>query len=414
MRRLWRRAIAVLGGCLAIILVAVPTLWWLANPAVPDAFYVALDPAPEDPGRLLRQEPFERNLPAGARAWRILYTTTRANDAPALGSAIVMVARRAGATARPVIAWTHGTTGVVPGCAPSLLAEPFANVPALAALIERDWIYVAADYVGQGTAGPHPYLIGEDEGRSALDAVRAARQIEGLNAGAATVVWGHSQGGNAALWTAIVAPSYAPDVPVAGVAAIAPATDLPALVEELQHTLTGRIMSAYLLQSYSQTYVDVDFDAYARGWSGLMARDMSRRCFAGRAALFSALEAASVRGTIFATPPTSGALGARLVENTPDRTVSQPLLIAQGVIDDLVLPAIQARFVAQRCQEGQALEYRRYAGRHHLSVVAPDSPLNEDLVNWTQDRLSGVSPPLGCTDELVPEVGTLDRVRSGS
>lgn len=62
---------------------------------------------------------------------------------------------------RPVIAWTHGTTGVVEGCAPSVIADPFANVPAVQPLLDKGWIFVATDYAGQGTTGPHAYLIGK-------------------------------------------------------------------------------------------------------------------------------------------------------------------------------------------------------------------------------------------------------------
>ena len=56
------------------------------------------------------------------------------------------------------------------------------------------------------------------------------------------MVWGHSQGGHAALWTGIVAPTYASDVPIAGVAAAAPASDLKPLLDTVQHTRVGRLL----------------------------------------------------------------------------------------------------------------------------------------------------------------------------
>jgi len=36
-----------------------------------------------------------------------------------------------------------------------------------------------------------------------------------------TVVWGHSQGGHSALWSGIIGPRYAPEIEIAGMAAIA-------------------------------------------------------------------------------------------------------------------------------------------------------------------------------------------------
>src|SRR3546814_15681652 len=73
---------------------------------------------------------------------------------------------------------------------------------------------------------PHPYLVGGDTARSVLDAVRAARAIPGAAAGGQFAVWGESQGGHAALWTAISAKSYAPALRLVGTAAAAPPTDL--------------------------------------------------------------------------------------------------------------------------------------------------------------------------------------------
>lgn len=381
---------------LAVPIAATTAAWLAARPVEPDAFYSAPGSLPAEPGKLLRQETFGRGVPADARAWRILYSTTRFDGAPALASAIVMVSRSVAGGPRPIIAWAHGTTGVVPGCASSLLEQPFENVPALRSLLDRGWIYVATDYTGQGTPGPHPYLIGEGQARSMLDAVRAARRVDGLRADTRTVVWGHSQGGHTALWTGIVAPDYAPDVKIAGIAAIAPASDLRPLLDRAQYTPVGRIMSSFVLRAYSESYSDVSLDDYVAMPTRLLAGDMANRCLAGRKALFSMFEAFLVGDTIFRTPPTSGALAQRLAQNTPDRPSGQPLLIAQGLADDLVLPEIQSAFVRRRCDAGQILEFRGYAGRNHLSVVASDSPLTADLVRWTQERLAGKQPPERC------------------
>jgi pimeloyl-ACP methyl ester carboxylesterase len=247
-----------------------------------------------------------------------------------------------------------------------------------------------------GTSGPHPYLIGEGEARSALDSIRAARQMKELRLHGGVVVWGHSQGGHAALWTGILAPAYAPELNILGVAAMAPASDLRPLLEAVQGTTVGRIMSSFVLRSYSEAYPDVKFDAYTAAPTRWLARDMSGRCLAGPAALFSVVEALAAGGSIFATPPTSRALGERLAQNTPSRPLPQPLLIAQGLADDLVLPEIQTGFVQRLCSAGQDLEYRTYVARDHLSLLAPDAPFTEELVRWTGDRLAGRPALAGC------------------
>jgi pimeloyl-ACP methyl ester carboxylesterase len=278
-----------------------------------------------------------------------------------------------------------------------VLPPPFpldATVPALERLIAEKWVLVGTDYVGLGTGGGHPYLIGEPEGRSALDAVRATKHLPDLKIDPRTVVWGHSQGGHAAMWTGIVAPRYAPDVSISGIAALAPATEVGALVEAAQHTPVGKIMSAFVMTAYSQTYSDVSFDEYVGPVA--RARAMASRCLSGPGALVSVLTALTMERDFFVSAPAQGRLGERFKENVPTGSITAPLLIAQGLSDDLVLPAVQERFVRERCAAGQNLEYRTYPGRDHVSVVAPDSPLTEDLVRWTRDRFSGAPTEGGC------------------
>ena len=70
-----------------------------------------------------------------------------------------------------------------------------------------------------------PIWSGTGEARSSLDAIRAADQLEGLRLSSDVVVWGHSQGGHAALWTEQVAADYAPELAIHGTAALAPVAD---------------------------------------------------------------------------------------------------------------------------------------------------------------------------------------------
>jgi hypothetical protein len=393
---------------LAVALVAAAGAFaWLTRPAQPDAFYTPTALATDQPGQLLRVEPFQRGVPAGAQAWRMLYTTTRTDATSTVASALVVVAPTTTPGPRPVWAWTHGTTGFSNGCAPSLLEDPFAHVPALPDMLAQGWAYVATDYAGLGTPGAQPYLIGEGQARSALDAVRASRQLPGLSLSSRTVVWGHSQGGHAALWTGALAPTYAPDLDLAGVAALAPASDLPTLMGAVQHGLVGRIMTAYLLRAYSATYSDVDFDAYTAGWNRPWVKSLSSRCLEGLSALVPVAQAAVLGRSIFVKDPTAGPLGERLRENTPNRPVAAPLLIAQGLADDLVLPTVQDSYMRSRCEAGQSLTYLRAVGRDHLSLVAHDSPLGPELVRWSAARLADAPVKPGCETRSLPAAKTL-------
>ncbi len=92
---------------------------------------------------------------------------------------------------------------------------------------------VRTDYQGLGTPGTHEYLVGQDEGRSVLDIVRAARQVDST-LGKKVIIGGHSQGGHAALWAAALAPKWTPELDVLGTVADAPASHV-----EQQASLIG-------------------------------------------------------------------------------------------------------------------------------------------------------------------------------
>jgi acetyl esterase/lipase len=390
-----RNSFAAIRAILLICAGAIATasaLWWLAGPPVPDAFYRAKLDAEAGPGTLVRSEPYTVDLPAGVAGWRLLYVTRRADGRSTLASAIVAAKSRSSGVVRNVIAWAHGTVGIAPGCAPSI-AHPFANVPALQTLWDEGWIYVATDYAGLGTDGGHPYLVGRDAALAVLDAIRAASQLEGVGPQGATVVWGHSQGGNSALWTALLAHEEASDIDLRGVAAIAPASDLPALVAASQGTMFGKIVSAYLVHAYAEFYDDVQIDNYVSGPVRRVVDDIAGRCVGGWPTLISAAATLLLpRPGIFDRDPADGPLGERLAENTPRGRFGAPVLIAQGERDDLVSPSVQSAYAAGLTAEGNEVTYRTFPDRDHVSVVASGSPLEPELIAWTRARFAAIQP----------------------
>jgi pimeloyl-ACP methyl ester carboxylesterase len=265
-----------------------------------------------------------------------------------------------------------------PGSAPARSSSPDD-------VVDHGWALVATDYVGLGAEGDHPYLVGEPEARSVLDAVLAARQLDDIDLADQTVVWGHSQGGRAALWTGQIAPDYAPDTNVLGVAALAPASDVAGLISNLGEVQGGSIFASYALVGYSSFYDDVAFDDYVRPTARTVIRETAARCLNAEI-LPSALASVTTGMSAFSRDPTSGPLAERLTENVPTGPYDMPLFVGQGEADSLVLPDVQAAFVANLCQAGNDVDYRTYAGRDHVPLVELDSPLVPELIDWTQQR----------------------------
>jgi len=170
---------------------------------------------PGKPGSIIRIWPLEGGGPGmggNGEAFRILYRSTDPSGRPIpVSGAIYIPNGPAPAGGRNIIAWAHPTSGVVPPCAPSLMPDVGGMMWNLPNMISQGYIVVATDYPGLGTDGIHPYLIGESEARSVLDSVRAARALPNTGASNRFAVWGHSQGGHAALYTGEVAARYFAD-----------------------------------------------------------------------------------------------------------------------------------------------------------------------------------------------------------
>jgi uncharacterized membrane protein HdeD (DUF308 family)/acetyl esterase/lipase len=367
-----------------------------------NGFYDAPEDVPDRPGRLIRAEPYDGDLPEGLTALRILYTTTADDGVPGLASAVVAVPEKPTARPVPLIAWAHGTVGVARACAPSLGPNAISTegMPAMDALARNGWGMVATDYIGQGTEGNFPYLIGQGEGRSVLDAVRAAHQVDGLDLASETVIWGHSQGGHAALWAGQLAPTYAPDVDVAGVAALSAASDplgMAVLVTSHPGALGASLGISFVVAAYSRTYPDISLDIVHPA-ARTLVEEAAARCTSEPGTVLTILTGVAVsRDTpILEQDPTTGAVGRRLRENVPLGPWSAPLLIAQGSADEVISPRLQNDYVARLCAAGHPLRYERYEGRNHMGVLEPDSPLNDDLEQWTKDRLAGVPQENSC------------------
>lgn len=390
-RRFARTTAAVMSLILVMIAGAV-SVSLRSNSPVVDDFYAAPRTVPDTPGQLIRAEPFTRDVPENATAWRILYTTTRGDGTPAVASGLVVVPRT-GAGDWPVIDWDHGTTGFGQQCAPSLLDEPFTSgaLFVLPEIIDEGWALVATDYIGLGTEGPHPYLIGKDAAYASLDATRAAQQLEPARLGQDTVIWGHSQGGGAALWSGAVAADYAPELKIRGVAALAPAANLPGLVDNLPNVTGGSVFASFVVAAYTATYPDITWREYIRPGAEQTVRAMSQRCLSEPGMLVSVLNvlALSADPEIFSKDPATGPFGARLEENVPPATIAVPVLIAQGEADTLVIPAAQTKYVDKVRSEGEQVDYRIYAGLNHVPLVEADSPLIPELFAWTDDRFAG-------------------------
>jgi pimeloyl-ACP methyl ester carboxylesterase len=348
------------------------------------------------PGSLIRWQ-WISGAPERARAYRILYRSTGLRGEPiALSGVVIVPAGAPPPGGRPIIAWAHPTTGVVSRCAPSLALVLFSSIQGLRTMLAHGDIVAATDYPGLGTPGPHPYLIGVSEGRAVLDSVRAARLVPGADAGTAFAVWGHSQGGQAALFAGMLAPRYAPELHLVGVAAAAPATELTTLMNDDLDTPGGRNLTAMALWSWHRVFdapiTDIVVPA-AVPVIDRLANECIERFFdiVIRRGPTQALSRHFLRVEKLSQREPWRRL---LTENTPGPMPARtPVFIAQGTADRIVLPTVTRDYVAELCRAGSDVTFVEMPGVGH-AFAGRDSAAA--AVAWMQDRFAGRPAPDDC------------------
>ncbi len=357
----------------------------------------ALPAAAQQVGTLSSAETLAE-APPGAQAWRVRYWTSNQDGLRQEVTGMVIAPREATpAQPRRVIAWAHGTTGVAQKCAPSATPASYAAAPAIDQMIARGYVVVAPDYPGLGSPMPHPYLVGRDTAYSVLDAVRAARMIPGAGAGTRFAVWGESQGGHAALWTAAVTRSYAPDLTLVGTAAAAPPTDLGANMREASDANARAFLLSLTLYSWSQRfgYSLNDFD---KGNQDVIRRLAENNCLelGKKSKLGTLLGILSVKQTIKKKDFTRiEPFAATMLANSVDpASVSGPILIAQGTKDTLVAPAVTRKFAKAVCKHRTPVRWIEIPGGSHVDGARGDRA--GETLAWIEARFDGGAAPDDC------------------
>src|SRR5215218_3894435 len=139
-------------------------------------------------------------VPGASKTKLVLYRSQGVDGKGNAVSGIVSIPKgKAPKKGWPVITYAHGTTGAADQCAPSrdAVGTPVHGYnayisPLLTRWLKAGYAVVRTDYEGLGTPGPHPYLIGNSEGRATLDIARAARKLN-RDIGSELVIAGHSQ-----------------------------------------------------------------------------------------------------------------------------------------------------------------------------------------------------------------------------
>jgi alpha-beta hydrolase superfamily lysophospholipase len=392
----WWIALALLAVVAGALITGVGLRDPPAPPPEPGPFYDPPQPLPEgSAGTVVRARAIERP-PAGSRAFRLLYLSRSHTGERRALSALLFVPRRPPPGGRRnVVAFTHGTLGVARRCAPSFDRTTWSHVAGLRRFLAAGSAVVVPDFEGLGTRGAPTSLVGAPQAWATLDAVRATAAFRPAEASLRFVAWGPGAGGQAALFTGQLAPSYAPELELAGVAAAAPATDLRGLLERTRNTTYGQLVAAYTLRSWSRIYGLPVADIVAP--SGRRAlRRLARGCVRADDAGLGGEVTARARELRYARPnPWDRPPWSRLLaRNSPGRAaIAVPVLLAQGSADRLVTPAATRSFVRRLCASGTTAQLLGVDGARHADTARRSAAA---VTRWIGDRFAGRSARTSC------------------
>ena len=319
-------------------------------------------------------------------AWRVTYTSASVAGDPIEVTGVIAAPDTDATAPRPVLSIAHGTTGLADQCAPSASFPDAFSLAALTPFLERGWVVTATDYEGLGGPGLHAYIVGESEARGVFDIVRAARDIEGVGADGPLVVWGHSQGGHAAMHVSQRWQELAPDLDLVGVAAGAP----PSQLDLLSTFLQGSDFQGYLVMvsaGLAVSYPELDLKAVTNPEYHYLLDELENGCTGHIMDLVNPIPFAELLAVadIFAIPEWN----TRLTENDTNQLPNQaPVIILHGDQDEQI-PIISSEFLlSQLCgmPDHAPLERRVYPGATHSSAVLD---YFDDLIAWLEARVEG-------------------------
>jgi pimeloyl-ACP methyl ester carboxylesterase len=346
-------------------------------------------------GKLIRSKaaPKTVRLAAASRNRTVLYTTRTVSGKRVAASGTVMLPKgKAPRGGWPVILFHHGTTGMADVCAPSRgnpLIKSYSDISSL----YRSWLaagyaLVLPDYEGLGTPGPHPYLIGKSQARSSLDMLPAAKKLFPALSRKYSII-GHSQGGQAAIFSASIAKGYMKGFQNVGTISYAPASGL-----DLQAKLLAALgsepssltaLATLIVRSAAKEartnpapvlnpriFSKKDSVLSRKGFS--LWQDVDKVCLpqmgARTAASGGLAPSAFLTASDWTSNPTLIKIEKVLKAMDPTLKVSGNLAILQGTADTTVLPDLTNTLVSRLEGLNPArVDYEIYPGATHSSIL---------------------------------------------
>lgn len=389
-------AVLAMGAALAPSAAAAP----LYPTPDPDSFYAAPDDlASAQPGDVLRT----RALPPlplfpDVAVSQILFRSTNSQGQPIAANTTIMQPAD-WQPSNPLLSYQHIINGLGTQClvANQLYTDDpnltIREAPALNAVLQKGWTVALPDHLGPTMA----YGAAKLGGQITLDGVRAAQRAGDLGLADSPVgMAGYSGGGMATAWAAALAPEYAPELDIAGVAEGGVPMNLRKMGEALgtdPHPAFGLAMAAAI--GLEREYPDRLPVSEELNAEGIALRDsMGNGCtndIIGSGAGRSAAQVA--KNTSFLQNPDYRKI---LEENSLEHYAgvpTAPVYEWHSPTDALIpLDSIDAT-IRRYCEAGATVQADKTPSPEHMSAAVLGLP---SAFNYLEGRFRGEAAPSNC------------------
>lgn len=386
-------------------------------------------------GQIIKKEQVATPIP-GAQAWRIAYISSDLNDVPTISTGLVVAPLgEAPAGGRPIISWSHGTTGNSQNCGPSQVENPAQSLnqyflvngnsstdyglPSLAEFIKEGYIVVGTDYQGLGGGGRHQYAVAKTNGRDAINAARAAGSMAEIGAGKKTLMIGWSQGAGSTVgasqadYVAKTGTAFDGIEVVGFVAMSVPdfAMYAPPTMDEAGATkMVNDFATAWSVDSFAFAHMSMNLwgtqaafpdklklsDIFTDEGAKVLDQIYSNKCVHTATDTINFNFGQNYKSMLRPQPQNTLAWAQAILAGTLDSTVKPiaPVLILYGNKDTTLPPSMGEFYKNKICAIGGNVARIQLPGDQNHFTTPPMSP--PFYLPWIKDRLAGVPAPDGC------------------
>lgn len=312
----------------------------------------------------------------------------------------------------PVFAFAPGTTGMGDQCAASReqpAVKNWANYEShLVAYAGQGYAVIMTDYEGLGDPSRiHHYMVGELEGRSVLDSVRALFNLpdsKTLIDKNRVFLAGYSQGGHAAFWADRLVESYAPELSVQGIIGFGPVSDPFKTLRDVTKGANINWFGPLVLASYGD-YYGAHYSLsriLLPQWTNDLLAHASAHCidsissYWGRTPdkIYTPEFVAALRDNKLSTSGYATLAGHLGQNSTGNAETASDKLINQGAQDNVILPEQQTEMMSRLCRHSRgAASLKLYPTANHYNTMSQSFA---DTVSWMRQVSAGTAVQNNC------------------